>query len=138
MRLTGWIEQSQVHRYLQEADVLAFPSIREFGGAVALEAMASGAVPIVMRYGGPAELVTPSTGYLLEMGSRSEIVARLRGVLEQIVSEPSQLEARRRSGLARVRTAFTWSAKARQVAEVYRWVLGERPDKPDFGMPLPD
>jgi hypothetical protein len=27
--------------------------------------------------------------------------------------------------------------KARQILEIYRWVLGRR-DKPDFGMPLPD
>jgi glycosyltransferase involved in cell wall biosynthesis len=136
--LAGWIDQPSVHAKLEGADVLAFPSIREFGGAVALEAMASGAVPIVMAYGGPSELVTPRTGYLLEMGPRSAIVARLRSVLADIARDPSQLESRRREGLRRVRTEFTWEAKARQVLEVYRWILGRRPDKPDFGMPLPD
>jgi hypothetical protein len=37
----------------------------------------------------------------------------------------------------RVLDSFTWSAKAAQVVEVYKWVLGER-GKPNFGMPLPD
>jgi len=138
MKLTGWIDQSAVHGHLREADVLAFPSIREFGGAAALEAMASGAVPIVMNYGGPSELVTPSSGYLLEMGPRASIVARLRAALEEIARDPSRLEAKRQAGLRRVRTGFTWEAKSRQVLEVYRWILGARPDKPDFGMPLPD
>ncbi len=32
---------------------------------------------------------------------------------------------------------FTWQAKARQVSEVYEWVLGRR-EKPDFGMPFLD
>src|ERR1041384_883840 len=42
--LAGWVDQKQVHQRLAQADVMALPSIREFGGAVALEAMISGAV----------------------------------------------------------------------------------------------
>jgi hypothetical protein len=33
---------------------------------------------------------------------------------------------------------FTWPVKARQTLEVYRWVCGRRPDRPDFGVPLAD
>jgi glycosyltransferase involved in cell wall biosynthesis len=138
VKMAGWIDQARVHHQLEVADILAFPSIREFGGGVALEAMASGAVPIVMDYAGPAELVTPETGYLLEMGPRASIIERLRAVLDRIAADPAQLEARRRAGLRRIRTLFTWKAKAEQVLEVYRWVLGRRPDRPDFGMPFPD
>jgi glycosyltransferase involved in cell wall biosynthesis len=138
VRLTGWVDQTGVHRHLAQADVMAFPSIREFGGAVALEAMISGAVPIVMNYGGPGELVTASTGYLLEMGNRGAIVEQLRGVLGKVAADPAQLVPRRRAGLRRVRSRFTWPAKAVQVREVYQWVLGRRAGKPDFGMPLPD
>ena len=138
VHFSGWVQQSEVHRSLGTADVLAFPSIREFGGAVALEAMASGAVPIVADYGGPAELVSDATGYRIRMGSRSQIVERLRSTLTSVCSDPEQLQGRRAAGRDRVQSWFTWSAKARQVLEVYRWVLGRRPDKPDFGMPFPD
>jgi glycosyltransferase involved in cell wall biosynthesis len=138
VRLAGWVDQTQVHRRLAEADVMALPSIREFGGAVALEAMISGAVPIVINYGGPGELVTSSTGYLLGMSSRSGIIRQLRETLESIAADPGQLAARRTAGFRRVRSRFTWGAKASQVMEVYDWVLGRRERKPDFGMPLPD
>jgi glycosyltransferase involved in cell wall biosynthesis len=136
--LAGWVDQKQVHQRLAQADVMALPSIREFGGAVALEAMISGAVPIVINYGGPGELVTASTGYLLDMSSRADIVRQLRETLERISADPGQLAARRAAGFRRVRSRFTWGAKAAQVAEVYDWVLGRREGKPDFGMPLPD
>jgi glycosyltransferase involved in cell wall biosynthesis len=135
---SGWIEQREVHRHLGEADVLGFPSIREFGGAVALEGMASGAVPIVVDYGGPGELVTEATGYRIGMGPRHQIMERLRATLHAIASDPAQLGPRREAGYRRVLTSFTWSAKARQVLEIYRWILGKRPDRPDFGMPFPD
>ena len=35
---------------------------------------------------------------------------------------------------ARVSDRYTWGRKAEQVVEVYRWVLGERAERPDpFG-----
>jgi glycosyltransferase involved in cell wall biosynthesis len=133
----GWIKHENLQERLVESDVFAFPSIREFGGAVVLEAMALGLVPIVMNYGGPAELVTPSTGVLLPMGSRDKIILSLRQALQRFVDEPGELRAIGARARARVMTNFTWDAKAAQVLEVYRWVLGER-GKPEFAMPLPD
>jgi glycosyltransferase involved in cell wall biosynthesis len=133
----GWIKHHRLQERLGRSDVFAFPSIREFGGAVVLEAMALGLVPVVMDYGGPAELVTPSTGLLLPMGPRGEIVASMRAVLERLAEHPDEIRPMGERARARVMTRFTWDAKAAQVLEVYRWVLGKR-EKPDFGMPLPD
>lgn len=132
----GWIPHAKLGERLTRAHVFGFPSVREFGGGVVLEAMALGVVPIVMDYGGPAELVTPGTGFLLPMGRREGIVASLRERLARLVDEPSMLSDMSRLGRARIAALFTWEAKARQVVEVYRWVLGRRSSKPDFGMPL--
>jgi glycosyltransferase involved in cell wall biosynthesis len=134
--LVGWVEQDQVHRFLSTSDMMAFPSIREFGGGVVLEAMACGAVPLVVDYGGPAELVTPSTGFLVTLGSRGRVVREIRDVLLRVASNPNGLETRRVLGMRRVREVFSWNAKAAQVREVYRWVRGQRLTKPDFGTPL--
>ena len=135
--LPGWVEHTRLAERLAEHDVFAFPSIREFGGAVVLEAMAVGLVPVVCDYGGPGELVTPTTGYRLPMSARTELVAALRRSLEQIAQRPETLEAMSRAGQRRVEQQFTWHAKARQTAAVYDWVTGHG-EKPDFGMPLPD
>jgi glycosyltransferase involved in cell wall biosynthesis len=127
-----------VAELLVKSDVLTFPSIREFGGAVVLEAMAVGVVPIVVDYGGPGELATRETGYLIELGDRGQIVQRLREILTHIVDDPSQLEPRSKAAIDRVDRYFTWEAKAEQIFQVYRWVLGQRSDKPIFPMPFPD
>ncbi len=134
----GWVKHAELKHRLVQCDVFGFPSIREFGGAVVLEAMALGLVPVVVDYGGPGEHVSPATGFALALGRREEIVARLRGVLERLVADPSVLRPMGQRARARVRRHFTWSAKAEQVLEVYRWVTGSRPDKPDFGLPLRD
>ncbi len=137
VKLGGWVEHVHMQERLAESDVLGFPSIREFGGGVVLEAMALGLVPVVADYGGPAELVTDSTGYRVPMGTRDELVARFRQVLGGLAQDTSGLRAMGQRARARVLKLFTWDAKARQMLEVYRWVTGGR-DKPDFGMPFPD
>ena len=134
VRLDGWVPHAELSGRLLACDVLGFPSVREFGGGVVLEAMAVGLCPVVAAYGGPGELVTPETGYRIPMGSRSEIVARLREILTEIVADPA--EARRRGDRARIRahSQFSWSAKAAQVRQVYDWVTGRRATKPDPGL----
>jgi glycosyltransferase involved in cell wall biosynthesis len=115
--------------------VLGFPSIREFGGGVVLEAMALGVVPVVVDYAGPAELVTPETGHKVPLGGRAEIVAGVRRALEQLAADPAARAQLAEHARRRVLTHFTWEAKAAQVRAVWDWVLGRAP-KPDYGMPL--
>jgi glycosyltransferase involved in cell wall biosynthesis len=138
VRLHGWVKHTELHGHLAQADIFGFPSIREFGGAVVLEAMAMGLVPIVVDYGGPAELVTELTGYKATIGPRAHIVESFRSILAKLASDPSGIRDTGLRARERVFKHFTWQAKAAQVFEMYRWVLGDRPDRPDFGMPLPD
>jgi starch synthase len=133
----GWVDHTKMQDRLAQADVLGFPSIREFGGGVVLEAMALGVVPIVVDYGGPAELVAPGTGVKLPMAARAEIVRSLRAALERFIAQPSEIRPMGARARSRVFRLFTWDAKAAQILEIYRWVLKER-DKPDFGMPFVD
>jgi glycosyltransferase involved in cell wall biosynthesis len=133
----GWLQHDDLVDRLSQSEVFAFPSIREFGGGVVLEAMALGLVPVVVDYGGPAELTSPSTGYLIPMGSRPSIVRALRETIEHLASDPSKIREKGERARARVLKNFTWEVKASQMLEVYRWVLGER-QRPDFGMPMPD
>ena len=120
--------------------VLTFPSVHEFGGAVVLEAMAAGVVPVVVNYGGPAELVSPASGYLLPLGDRAALIASLRATLEAILADPAQLAARSRArgvdaGIRPIRLAGQGTADAsRCIAGC--WASGA--DKPDMGLPFLD
>ena len=134
---TGWVNHAGVADRLSQAHVLGFPSIREFGGGVVLEAMAAGVVPVVVDYAGPAELVTPQTGCLVPLGSREAIVAGLRVQLERLANSPEEVGALSRSGRSRIERWFTWDRKVEQILAIYDWVLG-RSVKPNFGMPFAD
>ena len=127
----GHVPHAELRTILAEADLFTFPSIREFGGAVVIEAMALGIVPLIVDYGGPGEHVTPETGFTVPIGSREEIAAAFRERLETIVANPAQLTAMSQAGRARVEDRYDWMRKAAHVREVYDWVLGRRPDRPE-------
>ena len=132
----GWLPHAAVAERLRQAHVLGFPSIREFGGGVVIEAMAAGVVPVVVDYAGPAELVTPATGHRVPLGPRDAIVAGLGERLARLADDEAERVALAGRARARIERWFTWARKAEQIAAVYDWVL-HRADKPDFGMPFP-
>src|ERR1041385_4820962 len=47
----GWVSRDEVLRTMRSADVLVFPSVRDFGAGVIYEALACGAVPVVADFG---------------------------------------------------------------------------------------
>ena len=58
----GWINHSEVLSQLRRADVFVFPSLRDNGAGVVFEALATGAVPVVVDFGGPGDIVHPKWG----------------------------------------------------------------------------
>jgi glycosyltransferase involved in cell wall biosynthesis len=135
--LEGWVPHEHLQARLLQAHVFGFPSVREFGGAVVLEAMATGLVPVVVGYAGPNELVSDATGIRVPIGTREQIVAGVGKAIERLLNDPQLVASFSARARQRVLSSFTWAAKASQVVEVYRWVLGQR-DKPNFEMPFPD
>lgn len=127
----GWLDHGSVQQILANANLLTFPSIREFGGGVILEAMALGVVPVVCDYAGPGELVDDTVGFRIPMGSRGEIVAGLRARLTAICDAPQDLPALGRAARTRIADRFTWARKASQLADVYDFVRDRRPARPD-------
>lgn len=136
VKLDGWVDHAQLQPRLREADVLGFPSIREFGGGAVLEAMALGVPPIVLDHGGPPELVPPGTGFVLPLHNRAQIIHDLRALLENLANDMSSLATMSVAAQEHVRRFYTWEAKADQMLEVYRWLVGERESKPCWGEPM--
>ncbi len=124
--LHGWQSHESVKDLLSQSHVLGFPSIREFGGGVVLEAMALGVVPIVVDYGGPGELVDAEVGYSIPIGNREALANSFRTAVEKLLSDTrlvSELAAR---SLARVKERHTWDRKAEQIQLIYESLLQTR------------
>ncbi|SHH56799.1 glycosyltransferase family 4 protein [Marivita hallyeonensis] len=120
-----WLPHHEVQSVLGRSHILSFPSIREFGGGVVLEAMALGVVPVVVDYAGPGELVTEETGLKVPCGPRSEIVDGLNKILTELATDPAQLRPLAKRAQARVQSHYLWSRKAEQIRQIYDWIQGD-------------
>ena len=128
MTFTGWIEHAKLQEHLRGAQIFAFPSLREFGGGVVVEAMASGLPPIVVDYGGPGEIVSDDCGIRLPMAPRDELVDGLAEAMTAVLRDPERCRRMSSAGLERVRNRFAWPKKAAQIVAIYRDILGNAND----------
>ncbi len=130
----GMLPHSETLRKLREADVMVFPSLREFGGGVVFEALGLGAVPVVADYGGPGDIVTSEVGYKVPLVNEEYMVSHLNTALARLSSDREHLEDLRSKGMLYARQHLTWDAKARMVTEILNWVTGRGP-KPRLSPP---
>jgi glycosyltransferase involved in cell wall biosynthesis len=128
----GWLGHAEVLRQLQSADVMVFPSLKDNGAGVVFEALGNGAVPVVVDFGGPGDIVHPEVGCKASLTNESDIVAQIENILTELARNRDRLEQLRRQGLAYALECLTWEAKARAVTRVLDWVVrrGPKPDLP--------
>jgi glycosyltransferase involved in cell wall biosynthesis len=72
-RFYGDIARSKISEFYSRLDVFVLPSRYETFGIVLIEAMACGIPVIATKCGGPQEIVTPSTGILIEKENVEEL-----------------------------------------------------------------
>ncbi|MBF2084380.1 glycosyltransferase family 4 protein [Thermoleptolyngbya sp. C42_A2020_037] len=125
VEFAGWVPHSETHRYYSQADLFCFPSIREFGGAVVLEAMAAGLPCIVADNGGIAEYMTPNTGFTIPLHSREYLVSTLAEKIQLLVEDEALRSHLSQGAIAHARQ-FEWEHKAEQIVALYHEVLAER------------
>jgi glycosyltransferase involved in cell wall biosynthesis len=104
---TGLVPPDTMPQRFREADLFCFPSIREFGGAVVLEAMASGVPCIVADHGGIGEYVNEACGVKIAPSSREHLVTRMADAICEFDQDKARYD--------------TCSANSRERAEAYRW-----------------
>ena len=120
----GWKPQDELSDGVRASQAFVFPSLREFGGGVVLEAMASGLPSIVVDYGGPAELVTSETGTAIPMQPAEPLIEDLKAAMEQLVTDHELCAMQSAAAIREVKEKYTWEARAGQIVKIYRQTCG--------------
>jgi glycosyltransferase involved in cell wall biosynthesis len=116
VRLLGRVAHQRVADLVAASDVVCQPSLIEPFGQVVLEALASERPVVATRIGGPAELVTPETGVLVDPGSVDSIESGLRAAANLPRPNPA------------ARAIAEEHDVAKQAARVARLLAGEPPE----------
>jgi glycosyltransferase involved in cell wall biosynthesis len=126
VKLLGWLPQHQVAQAFREGDVFVLPSIYECGGAVVLEAMASGLPVIAAAWGGPADYLDDSCGILIPPVNREQLVAELRQAMLRLARSPELCRRMGDAGRRRIVESYDWERKIDRIVEVYREAVERR------------
>lgn len=109
IKFAGWVPNNEMGSVYRAHDVFLFPSLRDSGGLVVLEAMSYGLPVICLDLGGPKEIVTSDSGVVVDStGAPDKIVSDLANALSQFINDSNFLEKQSNGALSRVQK-FTWN-----------------------------
>ena len=128
---SGWLSQEQCALKMQQADTMIFPSLRECGGAVVMEAMAVGLPVIATNWGGPADYLDSTCGILVEPSSREGFVKGLTEAMLKLAQSPELRQSMGSAGYLRVREHFDWERKVDRMIEIYQQTIDNSSSSPD-------
>ncbi len=115
----GAVPRAEVDGFYERADIFVFPSYREPGGNVSLEAMAYSLPLIVCRRGGPGANVDDSCAFRLDAVSPEQLAADCAAAIRRLVEDP---ELRLRMGAAarsHAERTHLWGARLEQMSTLY-------------------
>jgi len=112
----GRRRHEEIPLLLRQADILLHMSVSETFGMTAIEAMATGVIPVVADIGGLSQnVISGETGYVIPPEDR----VKTKAVLEEVVGKFScghpDIQALRERGLARVRERYSLSAASERL-----------------------
>jgi glycosyltransferase involved in cell wall biosynthesis len=113
----GWVDPKGCSRLLSQCDLFLYPSLRDCGGAVVLEAMALGLPVVALNWGGVGEYLAPGVGVAIEPAPRPRLIADLVEAVQGMT--PEQRRDLGRTAQREIAEKYTWPAKARQILELY-------------------
>jgi len=119
----GWLKHEDAVVRMNDADVFVFPSLRDPGGAVIMEAMCLGLPVVAGDWGGPPDYAGPDSGFLVKPVDYQQYVDDLADAMRRMAESP---ELRRQMGAAARRKAvaeFDWSHRVDRLVEIYGSIL---------------
>jgi glycosyltransferase involved in cell wall biosynthesis len=124
---SGWLSQDQCALKMKQADSMVFPSLREPGGAVVMEAMAVGLPVIATNWGGPADYLDSTCGILVEPASKEGFIKGMSDAMLKLAQSPELRQTMGKAGWERVRQHFDWERKVDRMIEIYQQTIDTCP-----------
>lgn len=123
----GYVAHEELGGVYRSHDVLLFPSLHDSSGNVVLEAFVEALPVICLKLGGPAVLVTETSGRLVDVENKSErdVVSGLADAMCEMAASPTLMRKLSLGATQRARR-FDWSNVVRGLYADVEHRLAER------------
>lgn len=121
VQFPGWVEDhSKLPEVLRAYRGYVFPSLAEANGIVVQEAMLLGLPVICLNWGGPALLVTPECGVLIDPAGEEQVVSAIADAMDRLAIDGELAERMSAAGRRRAMSeGYAWQDCIRTWIEVY-------------------
>jgi glycosyltransferase involved in cell wall biosynthesis len=124
IRFAGWLPRASLLDEMRQADVFLFPSFRDGGAAVVVEAMAAGKPVIGLDSGGPGLHIQSGWGFKIDPRDPVHVVGEIARALGALRRDPSLGASMGEAARRRVEEYYLWERHGERLREIYSRALG--------------
>jgi glycosyltransferase involved in cell wall biosynthesis len=126
VRFLPAMPRDELLRKMAAADVFLFPSLRDGGGTVAIEAMAVGKPVICLDVGGPGTNVTEGCGVKVTPRAPEGAIHELANALERLYLDQGLRSKMGEMARARAAQYYHWDRLGDRLMDIYESALHQR------------
>ncbi len=123
VRIQDWLPREEVLKEMRSSDVFLFPSFRDGGGAVVVEAMASGLPVICLDSGGPGSHIQEGWGIKVGPACAEDVAREMGRALRTLYDDEALREALGEAARKRAAAYYLWNAHGDRLLEIYRSIV---------------
>jgi len=120
VHLLGQMPRGELLSRMGAHDVFLFPSLRDGGGAVVIEAMAAGKPVVCLDTGGPGMHITDNLGFKIAPRSPKDAVHELASALERLYLDRDLRQRMGQAARERAENFYHWDKLGEQLMEIYQ------------------
>ena len=124
VHLQKWIPRSELLLQMRASDVFLFPSLRDGGGAVVVEALAAGKPVICMDLAGPGLHVTENCGIKIPPLSTHQTIKGIAEALERLYGDRELVARMGKAARQRAEEAYVLDKLGDRLRGIYERMLG--------------
>ena len=123
VHLEKWMPRQDLLGLMRQCDTFLFPSLRDGGGAVVVEAMAASKPVVCMDLAGPGLHVTEECGIKIPPRSPDETIELMAQALERLQHDRDLCVKMGQAGRGRAEQVYSWDHLGDRLAKIYEEVL---------------
>lgn len=125
VHLPGEMSRDSLLTEMASCDVVLFPSLRDGGGTVVIEAMSVGKPVVCLDAGGPGMHINDHCGIKITPSSPEETVRDLAEALDRLYLDQELRRKLGEAGHKRAEQFYHWDRLGDRLSEIYRPALGK-------------